>query len=154
MFKSLLVLILVTVSAIAGPAKHSTHVVKLMEEAKKVVGHVSPSEFFKLIDEDEIDFIQLDVRENNQYGHGEIFALNTVKLTRGYVEYEIEKEIKNKNSKIIVVCCSGKRALLAAKTLMDLGYTDVSHLEGGVSGWLTAGYPLDTVFGELYLKKN
>jgi len=137
---------------VADPSKHSSHVVKLMDEAKKLLKPISPKDFYTLVDEDKVDFVQLDVRENNQYGHGEIFALNTVKLTRGYVEYKVEKEIKDKNRKIIVVCCSGKRALLAAKTMIDLGYTDVSYLEGGVNGWLNAGFPLDTVFGELYLK--
>ncbi len=154
MFKSIFLSILITVVAVAAPKQHSEHVIKLMEEAKKVLEPISPKDFFTLVDEDEVDFIQLDVRENNQYGHGEIFALNTVKLTRGYVEYKVEQKIKNKNRKIIVVCCSGKRALLAAKTMIDLGFTDVSYLEDGVNGWLNAGYPLDTVFGELYLKKK
>lgn len=125
---------------------------KLMEEAQKEINGITPQEFKHIIDEDD-DFIQLDVRENNQYGHGEIWTMEMVKLTRGYVEYKVEHAIPNKKSKVIVICCSGKRAVLAAQTLKKLGYKDVSYLKGGVTGWLNAGYPLDTVFGELYLKK-
>ena len=154
MLKSIFLFTFIITSLVADPAKHSTYVVDLMTKAKKLIKPISPKEFYTLVDEDEVEYIQLDVREDNQYGHGEIFALNTVKLTRGYVEYKIEKEIKNKNAKIIVVCCSGKRALLAGKTLIDLGYKDVSFLEGGVNGWLNSGYPLDTVFGELYLNRK
>jgi rhodanese-related sulfurtransferase len=124
---------------------------KLMNEAKKEIPSVTPKELKLLIDDDE-EFIQLDVRENNQYGHGEIWTMEMVKLTRGYVEYKVEHAIEDKKARVIVICCSGKRAVLAAKTLKKLGYTNVSYLEDGVNGWLQAGYPLDTVFGELYLK--
>lgn len=124
---------------------------KLMKQAQKELKYITPKEFKAVIDEDE-DFIQLDVRENNQYGHGEIWTMEMVKLTRGYIEYKVEHAIPDKNARIIVVCCSGKRALLAGQTLKKLGYKNVNYLQGGVNGWLRAGYPLDTVFGELYLK--
>ncbi len=124
---------------------------RILQEAQKEVNAITPQEFKKLIDEDE-DFIQLDVRENNQYGHGEIWTMEMVKLTRGYVEYKVEHKIPDKKAKVVVVCCSGKRAVLAAQTMKKLGYKDVTYLKGGVTGWLNAGFPLDTVFGELYLK--
>ncbi len=142
---------LLSVNAFAAK-KMTQNAKKLMEEAQKEIKTITPKEFKHIIDEDD-DFIQLDVRENNQYGHGEIWTMEMVKLTRGYVEYKVEHAIPNKKAKIIVVCCSGKRAVLAGQTLKKLGYKDVSYLQGGVTGWLNAGYPLDTVFGELYLKK-
>ncbi len=126
---------------------------KMLLKAQKEISSISTKSFKKLIDDDEIEFIQLDVRENNQYGHGEIWTMESVKLTRGYIEYKVEEAIPNKQTKIIIVCCSGKRAVLAAQTMKELGFKDVSFLEGGVNGWLRDGYPLDTVFGELYLKK-
>ena len=138
----------------ASAAKKMTDTTKrIMEQAQKEIKAITPKEFHTLIDEDEIEFVQLDVRENNQYGHGEIWSMEKVKLTRGYVEYKAEHAIPDKKTKIVVVCCSGKRAVLAAKTMKSLGYENVSYLQGGVSGWLLSGYPLDTVFGELYLKQ-
>ena len=130
----------------------TTSAQRLIIEAKKEIPYVTPKELKKLIDEDS-DFIQLDVRENNQYGHGEIWSMEKIRLTRGYIEYKIEYAIEDKNEKVIVICCSGKRAVLAAQTLKRLGYKNVLYLKGGVSGWLRNGYPLDTVFGELYLKQ-
>ena len=126
---------------------------KIMLQAQKEIPAITAKDFHTLIDEDEIEFVQLDVRENNQYGHGEIWSMEKVKLTRGYVEYKAEHAIPDKKTKIVVVCCSGKRAVLAAQTMKILGYTDVSYLQGGVYGWLNTGHPLDTVFGELYLKR-
>ena len=135
-------------------AKEMTDVVKkLMQQAQKEVTSITSKELHELIEEDEVEFVQLDVRENNQYGHGEIWTMEKVKLTRGYVEYKVEEAIPDKKTKVVVVCCSGKRAVLAAQTMKKLGFTNVSYLKGGVTAWLNSGFPLDTVFGELYLKK-
>lgn len=125
---------------------------EILANAEKAVPALTPKEFSKMIDED-ADFVQLDIRENDENSHGEIWSFNKVYMTRGYLEYKIEGEIPDKNTNIVVVCCSGKRAALAAKTLQELGYKNVKFLQGGVGGWLKAGYPLDTVFGELWLKK-
>ena len=132
--------------------KVSSGVNSMLQKAQESVKVISTKKFYEMVEEDE-DFIQLDVRENNENGHGEIFSLEKVKLTRGYIEYKVERSLEDKDSKIIVVCCSGKRAVLAAKTLQEMGYTDVSYLKGGVRGWLQDGYPLDTVYGELFLAK-
>lgn len=137
----------------ANDSMRSDNVKKLLLDAKRTTKPITPKQFFNMIDEDDEEFIQLDIREDNQQGHGEIWSDNNIKLTRGYIEYKIENIIRDKKVKIIVVCCSGSRALFAAKTLKDLGYTNVYYLQGGVRGWLDDGYPLDTVFGELYFKK-
>ena len=109
-------------------------------------------ELYKLIKDDVEDFYIVDIREPDQVGHGEIFHLNLVTITRGYLEFKIENQIKNKKSRIVVYCCTGKRGTLAAKTLNDMGYTNVSSLKGGIRQWVADGYPLDTVYGEVFLK--
>ena len=44
--------------------------------------------------------------------------------------------------KIIVYCGVGDQGALATKTLQDMGFKDVSNLEGGSEAWVKAGYPL------------
>ena len=107
---------------------------------------------YKLIQDDVEDFYIVDIREPDQVGHGEIFHLNLVTITRGYLEFKIENQINNKNSRIIVYCCTGKRGTLAAMTLNNMGYTNVSSLIGGISQWVADGYALDTVYGEMFVK--
>jgi rhodanese-related sulfurtransferase len=109
-------------------------------------------ELFKLIKDDVEDLYIVDIREPDQVGHGEIFHLNLVTITRGYLEFKVENQISDKNAQIIVYCCTGKRGTLAAKTLNDMGYTNVSSLKGGIRQWVADGYPLDTVYGEVFLK--
>ena len=109
-------------------------------------------ELDKLIKEDVDDLYIVDIREPDQVGHGEIFHLNLVTITRGYLEFKIETKIPNKNARIVVYCCTGQRGNLAAKTLKDMGYTNVFSLKGGIRQWVADGYPLDTVYGEVFLK--
>jgi rhodanese-related sulfurtransferase len=43
----------------------------------------------------------------------------------------------------ILHCSAGGRSALAAATLVDMGYTDVAHLESGFEGWRQAGKPIE-----------
>jgi rhodanese-related sulfurtransferase len=120
----------------------------------KSVKEMTPKELFGLIEEDVDDLYILDIREPDQVGHGEIFHLNLVKITRGYLEFKVEKHIADKNARIVIYCCTGKRGRLAAKTLQEMGYTNAYSLQNGIRGWVESGYPLDTVYGEVVLKDS
>jgi rhodanese-related sulfurtransferase len=43
--------------------------------------------------------------------------------------------------RVILHCAAGGRSALAADTLRQLGYTNVAHLEGGITAWKKKGYP-------------
>jgi rhodanese-related sulfurtransferase len=42
-----------------------------------------------------------------------------------------------------VYCTGSGRSASAAKALVDLGYTDVLDLKGGINGWKKAGYAVE-----------
>lgn len=44
--------------------------------------------------------------------------------------------------RVIVYSTTGLRSALAARSLQSLGYTDVAHLEGGLTMWTAAGFAL------------
>lgn len=50
---------------------------------------------------------------------------------------------ENKDEKIIVYCRSGSMGDTASQTLIDLGYSDVSNLEGGYNAWKAANLPFE-----------
>lgn len=50
---------------------------------------------------------------------------------------------ENKNEKIIIYCRSGSMGDTASQTLVDLGFTDVSNLEGGYNLWKASGLPFE-----------
>lgn len=56
------------------------------------------------------------------------------------------QELQDRNRPIITTCGGGGQASLAAKVLKDMGFTNISILEGGTNGWKQAG--LETVAPE------
>ena len=49
----------------------------------------------------------------------------------------------DKNSKIVLYCRSGNMSQTAAKTLIEMGYTNVYNVVGGMNAWQGAGYEID-----------
>jgi rhodanese-related sulfurtransferase len=47
------------------------------------------------------------------------------------------------SQRTILHCASGGRSALAADTLKQLGYTNVAHLEGGITAWKETGHPIE-----------
>lgn len=123
------------------------------KEKAKEIKFTTTQSLYEQVKKESEDLYILDIREPDQIGHGEIFHLNTVTITRGYLEFKIEKAIPNKNTNVVIYCCTGKRGKLAAKTMKEMGYTNASYLKGGIRKWVEDGYPLDTVYGEVVLKK-
>jgi rhodanese-related sulfurtransferase len=50
----------------------------------------------------------------------------------------------DKNAKIVIYCRSGRMSQMAAEDLVNLGYTDIWNLDGGMVGWEQAGYEIET----------
>jgi rhodanese-related sulfurtransferase len=51
------------------------------------------------------------------------------------------------NERIILYCASSGRSALATKTLQDMGYTNVAHLDGGLNAWKAANLRVETPSG-------
>ena len=45
---------------------------------------------------------------------------------------------------MILYCAAGSRSALAARSLQELGYREVAHLEGGFAAWLDETRPVAT----------
>ena len=78
----------------------------------------------------------IDVRNGSEFASGYIDgAINIPVDTIKSINYD-------KDTVIIVYCASGTRSMQAAQTLVDLGYTNVYNLDGGLINW---GKPLVTI---------
>lgn len=119
---------------------------KLVAEAVKEAGEIEPQKLKQMIDKEEA-VIVLDVRESEQRAEGQIYADNNFAITRGNLEFEVMNKIKDKNAVIVTYCRGGSRGALAAQTLRNLGYKNATNLKGGLKGWATLGYPIETGLG-------
>ena len=79
----------------------------------------------------------LDVREADEFDQGTIPG--SVFLPRGYLELSIEGKVPDKDTPVVVYCAGGARSALAAKSLAELGYSDVVSMSGGFNQWKNEG---------------
>lgn len=84
----------------------------------------------------------LDVREPDEFEQGAL--LGVVHIPRGHLEAQIETKIVDKTAPVIVYCAGGVRSAFAAKTLQELGYTNVLSMAGGFGKWKDEGRPWST----------
>ncbi|MBW3556091.1 MAG: rhodanese-like domain-containing protein [Actinobacteria bacterium] len=90
----------------------------------------------------------VDVRESEELkANGRIPG--AVHAPRGMLEFYADpsspyhREEFDPSRRVILHCAAGGRSALAAKTLEQLGYTNVAHLEGGFNAWKAAGQPVE-----------
>ena len=80
----------------------------------------------------------LDVREQDEWQEGHLPG--AVHVPRGNLESRVEALIPDKSREIVIYCAVGARSAFAAKSLAELGYTNVASMAGGFSDWKRNGY--------------
>ena len=115
-----------------------------LEEANKVVKRIEFNEAIKKHKDKSAIFI--DVRDSQDIKRtGSI--TDALKIQRGLIEFVADKttdlynEKLKKESEIILVCGAGGQAALTGKTLVDMGYTNVSNV-GAIDDWKKNGGPI------------
>lgn len=81
------------------------------------------------------NYVVLDVREPREY---EVGALpNAVNVPRGTLEFKLPTTggLADKSASILVYCRTGGRSALAARSMQQLGYSNVQSLAGGYEAW-------------------
>ena len=82
----------------------------------------------------------IDVREDAERASG--MPANALGLSRGFLELRIEQAEDDHDRPIALLCGSGQRSLLAAESLVRMGYRQVSSVAGGFGRWKTEGLPI------------
>ena len=129
-------LALLTTHAAADPA---TTVKGWLAEARSRIPQM-PTENLQDLVNSERDFVLVDVRlPRERDRQGSIAPFREVAIARGYLEFRAPDKLPDTDARIIVYCGTGKRSLLAADTLVRMGYTDVTNYAGGLRAWKEAG---------------
>ena len=107
----------------------------LIDEAKQQIREVTPEEVRDMQARNE-PVVYLDVREPNEWNLGRL--PQAVHLPRGNLEGKVEGII-DRDQKVVVYCARGNRSALAALTMKQMGYENVSSMARGIQGWADIG---------------
>ena len=120
----------------------------LVEEAKKSIETLSSEDVKKLYDQGEITLIDVrDIREIWKEGTIE----NSKHIPRGMLEFWLDPQSSYYNSnkikdvkKMVLFCALGFRSALPTKSLNEMGFKNVAHVEGGFDALKNAGMKVVT----------
>ena len=120
----------------------------LISEALKLVKTITPEEAMNLVNENKCNLIDIrDKVELQKLGTIE----NSFHIPRGLLEFSIHPDsdyVQNNqidlNKETVLFCAAGGRSALAAKTLQEMGFDKVSHIEGGFGLMKQYGFKVKT----------
>ena len=110
---------------------------ELVNNALKEIKTISPDDAYSMMIEGKTNLIDIrDIRELQNDGKVE----GAIHIPRGMLEFWLDPESayfkKGKldlNKEMVLFCAGGLRSALATKSLKDMGFEKISHIEGGFS---------------------
>lgn len=145
--KTILSLLIISLVVSCGQKKNYSNVDEMVNEAALTTHEVSVEQLMEKIDNGDM-ILLLDVREPNEYNAG--YIPGAVNIPRGVLEFKISNEafweeamlyMPLPDEEIIVYCRKGKRSILAAQTLQQMGYSNIWFVTDGWKKWELT-YPL------------
>jgi len=121
--------------------KHNPGFLKLVDAARARVKECSIAEAKARLERREVTHF-FDVREDHEYAKDH--AKGARHLGKGIIERDIETVAPDKQASILLYCGGGYRSALAADALGQMGYTNVTSMDGGMRAWREAGYPMES----------
>ena len=117
----------------------------LVQKAKQEVENLSPEQLRDELKDPKV--VLVDIREAEELAqNGKIEG--SVHAPRGMLEFYADPSLPyhkpefDEQKRIVLHCASGGRSALAAKTLKEMGYSNIAHLDGGLKAWKEKGLPV------------
>jgi rhodanese-related sulfurtransferase len=117
---------------------HNPGFLALVNEAKSQIKQIDIAEYQNMPRD---GHVLIDVREDREWTDGH--AAGAIHLSKGVIERDIESEIPDKSTTMVLYCGGGFRSALTAAELKKMGYTNVISLDGGWRAWNQAGLPVE-----------
>jgi rhodanese-related sulfurtransferase len=119
-------------------------VTDLVAKTKAQIRTIDMATFKSALDSRDLGLI-IDVREPEEYAGGHISG--AINIPRGQIEFKIWSHVGfpdkvDMRKKMTLYCGSGARCVLAAKSLQDLDFSNVTAVDMRIEDWEKAGYPL------------
>ena len=118
----------------------------LVSEALSQIKTISPQEGLEKINNKSCNLIDIrDIRELERLGRIE----NSTHVPRGMLEFWMDPESQyfkdgkiDMNKEMVLFCAGGLRSALATKSLQEMGFTSVCHIEGGFGAMQNSGFKI------------
>lgn len=118
----------------------------LVKEALKEIKTISPEEALDLHHKKKCNLIDIrDIRELQKEGRID----DSAHIPRGMLEFWLDPESAyfkdgkiDNNKEIVLFCAGGLRSALATKTLKDMGFKNISHIDGGFGAMKDKGFKI------------
>ena len=128
----------ISFAACGGGQETTKNTVQTAQTKQKAeVVNVQPEELKKALAEGE-DVIVLDVRTPEEWNQGYIDGAQNIDIYSDDFTGRVQKLDKNKT--VYVYCRSGHRSMNASKKMINMGFTDVRNVEGGILLWTEKGF--------------
>ena len=123
---------------------------QMVQEAKAEVPGVSPVEAQRRL-QDDPDALLLEVRDAGNIPVDER-APNMMNISLGTLPIRADLEVpedrrdprlQDRSLQVITTCALGNLAAMGARLLKEMGFTNVSYMEGGMRAWKDAGLPTE-----------
>lgn len=113
---------------------------QILDSANKAITNISADEIEQLINKHP-DTVLIDVRTQFEIKQlGTIGIYQNINIPRGWLEFRIADTAPSLDTPIVVYCGTNVRSPMAAKTLIDMGFTNVSNYSGGYFDWQKRGF--------------
>lgn len=119
---------------------HSPKFLEIVDAARAVISECEAAGLRTMMD-DGNPIIVLDVRERHEFEAGHL--VGSIHIGKGVLERDIEKHNLSEDSRLVLYCGGGYRSAIAAKSLQEMGYSNVFSLWGGWRGIQSEGLPIE-----------
>ena len=118
-----------------------------VNNALKEIKTLSADQALELVKENKCSLVDIrDIRELDKEGR----IQNSAHIPRGMLEFWMDPQSAyfksgkiDMEKEIVLFCAGGLRSALATKSLKDMGYKNVSHIEGGFSSMKNKGFDVE-----------
>jgi molybdopterin/thiamine biosynthesis adenylyltransferase/rhodanese-related sulfurtransferase len=112
---------------------------RLIAQVKQHIKEIDVHQLKQEMDDGET--VVVDIREFDEYAQGTIPGSHYI--PRGFLELRIENLVPRRDTPVALYCAGGVRSILGARSLSEMGYTNVASVAGGFGGWKNAGYSFE-----------
>ncbi|MCK8825474.1 rhodanese-like domain-containing protein [Fuchsiella alkaliacetigena] len=144
--KLTVLLVCLLIVALAAPGAFA-----LRDQYDEEIEYITPMDLEFELEMSEIgeDIVVIDVRTEDEFQAGHIPG--SVRVDGALLGLRIDDHA-DEDTKVVITCLGGGRAIFSTKLVQDLGY-DVYNLEGGFRAWAQEGYPVQTDHGIFTLEE-